>query len=506
LRLAELIEAVPAAQGDIRIDRVVAASRDAGPGALFVARTGARFDGHAFVADAVRAGCAAVVGAKELPSEVAALLCDRGVPYLRVDDSADALADLAARINGRPSAALVVVGVTGTNGKTTVATLLHELFTALGHPSGLIATTGILVDGDYRPNAYTTPDAVELQRLLAAMVGSGCRYCFMEVTSHAIDQRRIAAVDFDGAIFTTLGHDHLDYHGTMDEYARVKQRFLADLPPDAFALTNADDERGHFMIRTTRARVAFYGSGTDALLPWSVERGDQYGMDVRVGPHRLHTSLVGEHNASNLAAAITAATLLGASPERVLAAVPSLRGARGRMQRVVSDPVLGFVDYAHTPEAVRLALATARNLRPEGRLIVVAGCGGDRDQQKRSPIGAALTAADLAIFTADNPRSENPQAIVAAMLCGVPPARRHCVQIELDRGRAIQLAARLAHPGDTILVLGKGHEAIQEAGGTKQPWDDPSELRAALNPDNGRRIERRALGTTADAADAATAV
>ncbi len=445
------------------------------------------------MADAVRAGCAAVVGSKELPSEIAALLATRGVPYLRVDDPANTLADLAAQINGRPSAALVVVGVTGTNGKTTVATLLHELFTVLGHRSGLIATTGILVGGDYRPNAYTTPDAVELQHVLAAMVRSGCRYCFMEVTSHAIDQRRIAAVDFDGAIFTTLGHDHLDYHGTIEAYARVKQRFLADLPPDAIALANADDERGRFMVSTTRARVAFYGSGPDTLLPWSVERGDEYGTDVRIGPHRVHTSLVGEHNASNLAAAIIAATLLGEPVDRVVAAVPSLCGARGRMQRIVSDPVLGIVDYAHTPEAVRLALATARNLRPEGRLIVVAGCGGDRDRQKRPVIGAALTAADLAIFTADNPRSEQAQAIVDAMLRGVPPARRRCVQIELDRRRAIRLAARLARPGDTILLLGKGHEASQETGGTKQPWDDPAELRAVLDPDNGRRIELRQL-------------
>ena len=480
MRLADLIEPVPSAYRDIRIDSVVADSRAVGPGALFVCRAGTRVDGHSFVADAVRARCSAVVGSEELTADVAALLRERGVPYVRVDEPAEALGSVAARLSGRPSAALTVVGVTGTNGKTTISTLLYELFTLLGHRSGLIATTGIRVGGDSRPNAYTTPDAVELQRVLAAMVRARCRYCFMEVTSHAIDQRRIAGVDFDGGIFTTLGHDHLDYHGTVEVYAAVKQRFLGDLPASAFALANADDERGRFMVATTRAPVAFYGAGPEALLPWSVERCDEHGMDIRIGPRRAHTSLVGEHNAGNLAAAITAATLLGEDLERVLAAVPRLRGARGRMQRVVSGPVLGIVDYAHTPEAVRLALATARRLRPEATLIVVGACGGDRDTQKRAPMGGELAAADVAIFTSDNPRSEDPRAIVATMLRGVPPARRRCVQIELDRRRAIRLAARVARPGDTVLLLGKGHEASQEIGRTKHPWDDALELRAAL--------------------------
>jgi UDP-N-acetylmuramoyl-L-alanyl-D-glutamate--2,6-diaminopimelate ligase len=481
VRLAELIGSAPAGYGELQIERVVADSHSAGPGALFVARTGARVDGHAFVLDAVRAGCAAVVGSKQLPVEVAACLRDRSVPYVRVDDPAEALGRLAAQLNGHPSRSLTVVGVTGTNGKTTVSTLLHQLFTALGHQSGLIATTGILVGRDYVPNSYTTPDAVELQRVLAAMARAGCRYCFMEVTSHAIQQRRIAGVDFSGGIFTTLGHDHLDYHGTIEAYAAVKQRFLGDLPAAAFALTNADDDRGRSMVATTRARVAFYGSGAEALLPWSVERVDEHGMNVRIGPHRLRTGLLGPHNAGNLAAAVTTGTLLGEDLNGIVAAAPSLHGARGRMQRLGSGPVLAIVDYAHTAEAVRLALATARSLRPNGKLLAVAGCGGDRDKQKRPPIGGALAAADIAIFTTDNPRSEDPQTIVAAMLRGVPPARRHSVHIQLERRNAIQLAARLARTGDTILVLGKGHETTQEIGRTKHhPWDDARELRAAL--------------------------
>src|SRR5207247_8127577 len=234
VRLAELIEAAPPAHRDVRIEGVVADSRCAGPGLLFVARQGTLADGHSFVADAVRAGCAAVVGSEQPSAEVGALLRERRVPYLRVDDPARAVGDLAARVNGFPSRHLIVVGVTGTNGKTTVATLLHQLFTALGEPSGLIATTGIRVGDERHANERTTPDAVELQRVLALMVRRGCRFCFMEVTSHAIDQQRIAGVQFDGGIFTTLDHDHLDYHGTIEAYARVKRKFLGGLPSSAF--------------------------------------------------------------------------------------------------------------------------------------------------------------------------------------------------------------------------------------------------------------------------------
>lgn len=485
MRLADLIEGVPAPYREVPIEQVLADSRDARPGALFVARAGTQADGHTFIRDAVRSGCSAVVGAQRLPAELAALLCDRRVPYLLVDDPAAALGQLAARINGHPSAALTVVGVTGTNGKSTVATLLYQLFTALGHRAGLVATTGIRVGTASLPNSHTTPDTVELQRVLAAMVASGCRYCFMEVTSHAIDQRRIAGVDFDGGIFTMLGHDHLDYHGSIDAYARVKQRFFTELPAGAFALADADDERGRFMVVSTPARVAFYGSDPEALLPWSLESCNVRGMNVRIGPHSARTSLVGRHNASNLAAAVTAALLLGEDLERIVAAVPGLRGARGRMQRVSCRPVLGIVDYAHTPEAVRLALATARSLRPCGRLIAVAGCGGDRDAQKRPAIGAALASADTAVLTSDNPRSEDPCAIIAAMLDGVPAARRAHVRVELDRRRAIQLAARAATPGDTVLLLGKGHETTQQVGDTIHPWDDARELRAALSAPRG---------------------
>jgi UDP-N-acetylmuramoyl-L-alanyl-D-glutamate--2,6-diaminopimelate ligase len=480
VRLADLIEGLPPACGDVWIDRVVADSRAAGAGALFVARRGSTVDGHSFIADAARAGCSAIVGSDRLPMKVTTLLHKRGVAYVQVDDSAEMLGRLAARVNGRPSSALTIVGVTGTNGKTTVSTLLYQLFTALGHRCGLIATTGIRVGREQLPNAYTTPDAVELQRVLARMVSAGCRYCFMEVTSHAIHQRRIAGIDFAGGIFTTLGRDHLDYHGTLEAYATVKQRFFAQLPPSAFALANADDPSAAFMVATTRARVAFYGSRADALLPWSVERRDERGMDVHIGLHHMRTRLVGEHNAGNLAACVSAATLLGEELASVVAVVPHLRGARGRMQLVVAEPVLAIVDYAHTPEAVWLALAAARSLRPSAKLIAVGGCGGDRDSGKRPAIGAALATADAAIFTADNPRSEDPLAIVRAMLAGIPASCRATVQIELDRSRAIGLAVSIAQPGDIILVVGKGHERAQEISGTRHRWDDAAEVRAAL--------------------------
>jgi UDP-N-acetylmuramoyl-L-alanyl-D-glutamate--2,6-diaminopimelate ligase len=479
VRLGDLIEAVSPAHRDVWIERVVADSRQAGPGALFVARKGTAVEGHSFIADAVSAGCAAVVGGREPPAGIA-------VPYVRVDDPVRAVGELAARITGDPSRVLTVVGVTGTNGKTTVATLLYQLFTALGQPSGLIATTGIRVGRSRRPNRHTTPDPVELQRLLATMVAAGCRHCFMEVTSHGIDQQRIAGVHFDGGIFTSLDRDHLDYHGTLEAYAAVKQRFFASLSASAFALANADDRYGRFMVATTAARVAFYGCAADALLPWSLERCDERGTTVRIAGRRVSTRLLGEHNASNLAAVVTAATLLGEDLERVLRVVPRLTGPRGRMERVAAVPVLAIVDYAHTPESLGRVLATAGRMRPGGKLVVVGGCGGDRDPGKRAAMGAALATADAAIFTADNPRSEDPRAIVDSMLGGVAPGRLRRVRVELDRRRAIREAVRLAEPGDVVLLAGKGHERSQEIAGTKHAWDDAAELRRALRRELSR--------------------
>jgi UDP-N-acetylmuramoyl-L-alanyl-D-glutamate--2,6-diaminopimelate ligase len=489
MRLAQLIEPLGRlaitgplgpAQGEVEITGVVFDSREAGPETVFVARKGTNVDGHAFIGDAARAGSAAVVGSQELEPDLSVLLQRRGIPYLRVDDPAEVLGHLAARLNRRPSLAMTVVGVTGTNGKTTVSTLLYELFAALGHSCGLIGTTGIRVGGANFSSSHTTPSAVELQRVLADMVRSRCRYCFMEVTSHAIDQRRIAGIDFAGGIFTSLDGDHLDYHRTMAAYAAVKRRFLADLPASAFAVSNADDERGRWMVATTPARVAFYATTREALLPWSVERCNEHGMDVRIGADRVRTGLIGYPNAGNLAAAVTAATLLGADLGSVLAAIPSLRGPRGRMERVVSGSVLGIVDYAHTPTALQSALATARMLRPEGKLIVVGACGGDRDRLKRPAMGAVMASADAAIFTSDNPRSEDAEAIVDAMLSGVAARRRPQVRVEVDRRRAIARAASLAEAGDTILVVGKGHETTHEIAGEKHAFDDAVELRAVL--------------------------
>jgi UDP-N-acetylmuramoyl-L-alanyl-D-glutamate--2,6-diaminopimelate ligase len=312
------------------------------------------------------------------------------------------------------------------------------------------------------------------------MVAAGCRHCFMEVTSHGIDQQRIAGVHFGGGIFTSLDRDHLDYHGTIEAYAAVKQRFLASLPASAFALANADDPYGRFMVATTAARTAFYGRGSQALLPCSLERCDERGTVVRIAGRRVRSRLLGEHNASNLAAVVTAATLLGENLERVLRVVPRLTGPLGRMERVAAGPVLAIVDYAHTPESLGRVLATAGRMRPGGKLIVVGGCGGDRDPGKRAAMGAALATAEVAMFTADNPRSEDPRAIVDSMLDGVAPGRLRHVRVELDRRRAIREAVRLAEPGDVVLLAGKGHERSQEIAGTKHAWDEAAELRRAL--------------------------
>ena len=478
---------LPPAHRDLRIADVVSDSRAVRPGSLFVARRGRGADGHAFVADAARAGAAAIVGSDVLHPETAAALQLRTIPYLRIGDPAEALGHLAAAAAGHPSSAIHVVGVTGTNGKTTVTTLLHQLFSTLGYRSGLIGTIGIRIGDEALPASHTTPDAVTLQRLLREMVRAGCRYCFVEVTSHAIHQRRIAGVDFAGGVFTNLDREHLDYHGTLEAYAAVKRRFLSDLPPSAFALANADDERGRWMVADSGARGAYYGRGTGALLPWSVARCDESGMDVRLGPHRAHASLVGEHNAANLAAAVTAAILIGEDPKRVVATVPHLRGARGRMEQIAGGPVLAIVDYAHTEAALQVALSTARRLRPDGRLIVVGGCGGDRDPHKRPAMAALIATADVPIFTSDNPRSEDPRAIVEAMLAGVPAGRRGRVRVELDRRRAIRAAAQLARDGDVVLVTGKGHETTHEIGGRKHPFDDRIELAAALRTTRARR-------------------
>ncbi|TML66892.1 MAG: UDP-N-acetylmuramoyl-L-alanyl-D-glutamate--2,6-diaminopimelate ligase [Actinobacteria bacterium] len=500
MRLAELIESVPPTSGDVWIETVVADSRAARPGALFVARKGTAVDGHAFISKAALAGCAAIVGKDSLPTQTARCLHRDRVPYLRVADPARALGELAARINGDPSRSLTVVGVTGTNGKTTVATLLYQLFSALGESCGLIATTGIRIGKQQHPNTHTTPGPVELQRVLAMMVDAGCRYCFMEVTSHGIDQQRTAGIDFDGGIFTSLDRDHLDYHRTMKAYAEVKQRFFTSLPASAFALANADDPQGRFMLAHTSARSAFYGRTDETLLPWSLERCDEHGMIVRIGNRRVRTRLLGEHNASNLAAATTAASLLGADLGSVFRVIPRLAGARGRMQRVATTPVLAIVDYAHTPESLARVLASARNFRPGGKLIVVGGCGGDRDTGKRAAIGAAIATADIPIFTADNPRSEDPSAISETMLSDLSPTSRKRVQIELDRRRAIQHAVRHAEASDLILLVGKGQEPFQEIAGTKHAWDDVTELLHALrqHPTLRRDSER----TRRDASDA----
>jgi UDP-N-acetylmuramoyl-L-alanyl-D-glutamate--2,6-diaminopimelate ligase len=494
VRLTDLIDSVDSAYGDVWVDRVVSDSRLAGPAELFVARKGTAVDGHSFIADAAMAGCAAVIGGDEPGAEVAALLRRHHVPYLRVRNPARALGELSARINGDPSRALTVVGVTGTNGKTTVATLLYQLFGVLGHRCGLIATTGIRVGRARHPTEHTTPDPVVLQRLLATMVQAGCTHCFMEVTSHGIDQQRIAGIEFDGGIFSSLDHDHLDYHGTIEAYTEVKRRFLANLPASAFALANADETYGRFMVRTTAARVVFYGHGHEALLPWSLDRCDEKGSVVRIANRRVRSRLLGEHNASNLAAVVTAASLLGEDLGCVLR-------ARGRMQRVATEPVLGIVDYAHTPESLSRVLASARSLRSHGRLIVVGGCGGDRDPSKRAAMGAAIATADVPIFTSDNPRSEDPRAIVEEMLGGVAPAEGR-VRVEPDRRGAIEQAVRAAAPGDVILLVGKGHETSQEVAGTKYAWDDAAELHRALT--HARTLRRAGTPEPQGAASASS--
>ncbi|MGB3616815.1 MAG: UDP-N-acetylmuramoyl-L-alanyl-D-glutamate--2,6-diaminopimelate ligase [Catalinimonas sp.] len=462
---------------DVEVKNVCFDSRKVQPGDLFVATRGATVDGHAYVEKALAAGAAAVV-AEVLP---AARRAD--VTYVQVRDSREALGMIAGNLHGHPAAKLKLVGVTGTNGKTTVATLLHRLFRKLGYTAGLISTVQNQINEAVIPATHTTPDALATNALLAEMVRQGCTYAFMEVSSHAADQRRIAGLKFAGALFTNITHDHLDYHGTFDAYIAAKKLFFDHLDGEAFALVNDDDRRGRVMLQNTRAAKYFFALRTDADFKGKVLSNTLQGLEVDMNGKPVWFQLIGEFNAYNLLAVWGAAVLLGEDADEVLTQLSDVRPATGRFDQVVfPGGVIGIIDYAHTPDALENVLRTVGELRTGAeRVITVVGCGGNRDKGKRPVMaGLAVQHSDRVLLTSDNPRDEAPEAIIADMQAGVGPSEARKVRVIVDRRAAIEAAAAEAEPGDIVLVAGKGHETYQEVRGVRHPFDDRQVLREAF--------------------------
>ena len=450
-------------------------SRRVEAGDCFFAVCGTQSDGHDYIDMAVERGAAAVV-CQRMPAAP-----HEGVTYVEVEDTNAAMADLAAAWYGHPSRELKLVGVTGTNGKTTTATLLYELFRGLGYEAGLISTVVYCVGARRTEATHTTPDAIRLNALLREMVDAGCGYCFMECSSHAIVQDRIRGLHFAGGIFTNLTHDHLDYHKTFAEYLRAKKSFFDALPRGAFALTNLDDRNGEVMVQNTRAAVSTLSLRAAADFRCKVVEQHTDGMLLRIDGREVWAGLLGRFNASNLLSVYAAALLLGQPKEEVLRLLSTLRPVDGRFEYVrANDGTTAVVDYAHTPDALENVLRTLGEIRRPGqRMLVVCGCGGDRDRTKRPEMAhIAVKHADTAIFTSDNPRTEDPAAILDEMTAGLAADGRW-LRIA-DRAEAIRTAAMLAAPGDLILLAGKGHETYQIVGTEKLRFDDREQIAACF--------------------------
>lgn len=475
--------------GDTDIDILGLAfdSRNVAKGSLFFAVRGTQVDGHDYIAKAIGQGAIAIV-CEKMPET-----SDHGVTYIQVDNSAYVLGVAASNFFGNPSKELKLVGVTGTNGKTTIATLLYRLFTDAGYSCGLLSTIENIVSRDVIPSTHTTPDPLELNALLRKMADCGCEYAFMEVSSHSVSQYRIAGLQFAGGIFTNLTHDHLDYHKTMANYRNAKKKFFDDLPQSAFALTNLDDKNGTFMLQNTKAKKLTYALKHDADFKGIVIESHFDGMLLKVNGTEVFTQLVGGFNASNLLAIYGAALALGFKEEELLVEISKLRGANGRFDMVRSDGgIIGIVDYAHTPDALENVLETINevmkpttdNRQPttgNRQLITVVGCGGNRDTTKRPEMAAvAVKLSDRAILTSDNPRYEDPDDIIRQMRAGIAEADSHKVLAITNRREAIRTAVALAKKGDIILVAGKGHETYQEINGIKNHFDDKEVLSEAF--------------------------
>jgi UDP-N-acetylmuramoyl-L-alanyl-D-glutamate--2,6-diaminopimelate ligase len=444
-------------------------SRKVKPGFAFVAIRGTQSDGHDFISKAVASGATSIV-CEKLPEAIS-----EQATFVTVKDSAQALGIMAANFYGNPSAKLKLTGVTGTNGKTTVATLLYKLYTSLGYKVGLLSTVVNKIVDKEIASTHTTPDPIQINELLVQMLAQGCTHCFMEVSSHAVDQGRIEGLHFAGALFTNISHDHLDYHRTFESYIRAKKGFFDGLGADAFALVNVDDKRGMVMLQNCRAGKKTYGLKKMADFKGKIVTNSIEGLEMEIGGKQVWFKLVGDFNAYNLLAVYGAACLLGEDPEAVLLKLSGITGAPGRFELVMpGSKFTSIVDYAHTPDALKNVLETIALFRTGNEQVIsVVGCGGNRDRTKR-PLMAAVACkySDKVIFTSDNPRDEDPMEIIREMQKGVSPSDAKKTLVMVEREEAIKTACMLAKEKDIVLVAGKGHETYQEVKGVKYPFDD----------------------------------
>lgn len=463
---------------DIEITGINIDSRRIKQGHIFVAMKGTQVDGHKFIGKAIELGAAAVL-LEDMPDEI-----QDGVTYVQVESTEDCVGIVATTYFGNPSSKLKLVGVTGTNGKTTIATLLYNMFRKFGHKVGLLSTVCNYIDGEPIPASHTTPDPIELNELLAKMVEAGCEYAFMECSSHAIHQKRIGGLTFAGGLFTNLTRDHLDYHKTFENYRDAKKMFFDNLPKTAFAITNADDKNGMVMVQNTKAQVKTYSTRSMADYKARILECHFEGMYLEVDGREVGVQFIGKFNVSNLLAVYGAAVMLGKQPEDVLVVMSTLKSVNGRLDPIQSpEGWTAIVDYAHTPDALENVLnAIHEVLNGKGKVITVCGAGGNRDKGKR-PLMAqeAVKQSDKVIITSDNPRFEEPQDIINDMLAGLSTEQKKKVISIADRKEAIRTAAMMAEKGDVILVAGKGHEDYQEIKGVKHHFDDHEVIREIIN-------------------------
>ena len=483
MRLSEIIRNINptgiVGDAEVEISDIDIDSRKAAPGHLFVAIKGTQTDGHKFIPKAIELGASAVL-CEELPEETKA-----GVTYVTVDSTEASVGIAATTFHGNPTQKLKLVGVTGTNGKTTIATLLYNMFRRLGYKCGLLSTVCNYIEGEAIPASHTTPDPIELNQLLARMVEAGCQYCFMECSSHAIAQHRIGGLTFVGGIFTNLTRDHLDYHKTFENYRDAKKAFFDNLPKTAFAITNADDKNGMVMVQNTKATVKTYSTRTMADFRGRIIECRFEGMYLDICGREVGVQFIGKFNVSNLLAVYGAAVMLGQRPEDILVVLSTLKSVAGRLEPIRSNEgVTAIVDYAHTPDALENVLKAIHEVLDgkQGQVITVCGAGGNRDKGKR-PLMAqeAVKQSDRVIITSDNPRFEEPQDIINDMLAGLDQKQMKKVVAITDRREAIKTAVMLAQKGDVILIAGKGHEDYQEIKGVKHHFDDREVVREIFN-------------------------
>ena len=473
MRLNELTKGIKTLQiagdADIDITGVNIDSRKIKPGHLFVAMKGTQVDGHTFIPKALELGAAAVL-CEDMPEER-----KDGVVYVQMESTEDAVGKVATLFYGDPSTKLKLVGVTGTNGKTTIATLLYNMFRKFGYKCGLLSTVCNYIEGEAIPADHTTPDPIELNQLLSRMVEAGCQYAFMECSSHAIHQKRIGGLKFAGGIFTNLTRDHMDYHKTVENYRNAKKAFFDGLPKTAFAITNADDKNGMVMVQNCKAQVKTYSTRSMADFRARILECHFEGMYLEVDGREVGVQFIGKFNVSNLLAVYGAAVMLGQKPEDVLVVLSTLKSVSGRLEPIHSpEGFTAIVDYAHTPDALENVLKAIHEvLDGKGKVITVCGAGGNRDKGKR-PLMAqeAVKQSDRVIITSDNPRFEEPQDIINDMLAGLDKQQMKKVVSIVDRKEAIRTACMLAQKGDVILIAGKGHEDYQEIKGVKHHFDD----------------------------------